>query len=318
MPDIGCGPGWSETQWQTVNNAIAEEFAKASVVSAFLPMYGPLAGSAEAVRKEELSVEGAKIVVSDDATIKLYNLAVKVELSNQQVADEAVPSAILAFRRAANILARVQDDIVFNGFNPANKVGRQQASKHTPTNEVVTNRPDRLSGLADSHDTARVANVIVKNGPDVVRAVARAIAELEDSSYTSPFACVLGNDVFVAVHTPESNLVLPADRIAPMLNGPLLRSGQMPSDSGIVVSLAAGAIDVVVASPPRAQFLQTTEDAKQLFRVFLRFALREKDPGNRPVRAFDFMSENSTSSGTPGLQGKGPAQREGQRTDERK
>jgi hypothetical protein len=38
---------WTEAQWQKVNEAVSEAFAKASVASAFLPCYGPLPGSAE-------------------------------------------------------------------------------------------------------------------------------------------------------------------------------------------------------------------------------------------------------------------------------
>ena len=51
-------------------------------------------------------------------------------------------------------------------------------------------------------------------------------------------------------------MVLPADRIKPLLRGPLLRSGQMDDEQGIVVSLSGTDIDLVVATPPRVQFLQ--------------------------------------------------------------
>jgi hypothetical protein len=45
---------WSDAQWQKVKDAVTEAFGKASVASAFLPMYGPLPGSAETVRNEQL------------------------------------------------------------------------------------------------------------------------------------------------------------------------------------------------------------------------------------------------------------------------
>ena len=111
----------------------------------------------------------------------------------------------------------------------------------------------------------------------MVSEVARAVVELESASHTGPFACVLGTDMFVAAHTPAEGLVLPADRITPILNGPLLRSGRMAPDVGIVVSLAANSIDIVVATAPRAQFLLVNQDAKYCFRVYEKFILRIKD-----------------------------------------
>ena len=118
-------------------------------------------------------------------------------------------------------------------------------------------------------------------------AVVNAIHRLEDSFHPNPFACVLGNTLFDRVHDPSRSLVLPADRITPMLKGgPLLRSGKMEDDVGIVVSLAGNAVDIVVATPPTVQFLQRKEDARFLFRVYERFALRIRDAAKPPVAGF--------------------------------
>ena len=57
--------------------------------------------------------------VEDDTTLKLFNLTVSVELSSEQVNDDGLSSALLAFRRAANTLAQVEDDLVFNGRGDA-------------------------------------------------------------------------------------------------------------------------------------------------------------------------------------------------------
>ena len=116
-------------------------------------------------------------------------------------------------------------------------------------------------------------------GDHLVAEVANAVSELESASHPGPFACVLNTDAFVAVHTPATGLVLPADRITPILNGPLLRSGRINVLGGIVVSLAANSIDIVVATPPRAQFLLRDQDAKYQFRVYEKFILRIKDQG---------------------------------------
>ena len=64
----------------------------------------------------------------------------------------------------------------------------------------------------------------------------------------------------------------------------MLRSGKMNAKTGVVVSLGTNAVDIVIGTPPTAQFLQRTEDAKFLFRVYTRFALRIRDKEKPPVR----------------------------------
>src|SRR5262245_33395344 len=318
---------WSDAQWQKVNDAVTEAFGKASVSSALLPCYGPLSASAENVRKEELDLSDPKVVqIVDNDTIKLFNLRKFVWLSNEQVADESLSGALLAFRRAANKLALVQDDIVFNGYGePRNnaiailKTGFQQMAKGVGADrDVVASGPDGLKGLvhagddgtakqirdqirkppkaakdkapeaakgkaADAEDQAEAAEkddsdtIQAERGRRLVGNVAAAIVQLEKDSHPGPFACILGHNLFVAAHTPSQGLVLPADRIKALLNGPLFRSGQMGPDHGIVVSQAGNDIDLVVATPPKVQFLQVDEEARYIFRVYEKFILRIKD-----------------------------------------
>jgi uncharacterized linocin/CFP29 family protein len=278
---------WSDAQWQKVNNCVTEAFGKASVASAFLPCYGPLAGSTETVRNERLKESPAPpLTISLDGdhvgvNLKLVNLTVKVELSSEQVADETLSNAMLAFQRAANILAQEEDQIVFSGFQPG------PASKPLAS----ASGAGAQEGLADAaaiatFPTFTPPKALAKNadpsvdptGHLLVGQVVDAIRRLENDSYVGPFACVLGDDLFVAAHKASStSLVLPADRILPLLKGPLLRSGEMDQNTGIVVSLSGNAVDVVVGTPPTVQFLQRKEDAKFLFRVYERFVLRIRD-----------------------------------------
>jgi uncharacterized linocin/CFP29 family protein len=282
-----------------------------SVASAFLPCYGPLPPSAEYVKDEKLETvnDGALVKVEDDTTVQLFNLTVKVQLSREQVFDEGLSSALLAFRRAANTLAQVEDDIIFNGFARAadaanvtqDRIGTSLRAdlggvSSNETTKVAVSGPAASRGLDREippefkpfHAVAgNTRAALLAQGEEVVSAVVTAIGFLEDHSHPGPFACILGKGLFVAVHTAGDGLVLPADRITPLLNGPLLRSGKMRDKHGLVVSLANNSIDVVVATPPTAQFLQVTEDAKFLFRVYERFVLRMKDKTVPAVYVFD-------------------------------
>jgi uncharacterized linocin/CFP29 family protein len=307
---------WTEAQWNRVNSAVTEEFTKASVAGAFLPCYGPLEGGAETVKEEIIDVNSATgvIRVSDSRNLPLWNLTVKVELSHQQVVDESLSSASLAFRRAANKLAKAEDYIILSGYSRSGPLVSPGAPRPfllnlpnvapSDLNSLVLSGSDHAIGLAeegtvyngvgapgDRRGFRIVAPIAAPRGPNLVTTIAQAIALLEASSHPGPFTCVLGNQTFVDAHTPMTgSLVLPADRILPMLGGPLLRSSSIESDVGIVVSLAGDAIDIVVATPPTAQFLQISGDAKYLFRVYERFVLRIKDSSTplNPGAVFTF------------------------------
>jgi len=307
--------GWSDSQWQMVNNAVTEAFTKSSVASALLPCYGPLSASAEYVRAERLLDIRTMVSVQDNTTLRLFNLTVDVDLSSEQVADEGLASALLAFRRAANTVAQAEDDIVFNGVGRPRTVVDAFLPPRQPQFDlrgivrpgspddarglVFVDQPNRIVGrgtgpahqiaesaieFAEAIAYAPTAGAQPTPGDFLIGQIARAIVDLETAGHPGPFACVVGADVFVAMHTPAAGLVLPVDRFTPMLNGPLLRSGRMGANRGILVTLAANAIDIVVATPPKAQFLLVDNNARYRFRVYEKFILRIKDPG--VVRGF--------------------------------
>ena len=309
---------WTEAQWNRVNSAITEEFTKASVAGACLPCYGPVGASMEAVSKQQFSFDPTTTVIDidDKLTTPFRTIRVYVSLNSEQVADENLSSALFAFKRAANLLARMEDYLVFVGQNASTApmlslaggggrpiVPSQLANVNTSTNlsapglltdsgikkNYIPVRPDSASP-ANPPTTSRPAarrkgSVASANQPtntygeSLVTNIALAITELEKKGYPGPFACVLGQNAFVEAHRPSAgSLVLPADRITPMIGGPLLRSGSMPQDYGVVASSCGESLDIVVATPPKAQFLQVTGDAKYAFRVYERFILRIKDP----------------------------------------
>jgi len=298
MSDTRTGPGWSAAQWDLVNKAVTEAFGKANVAGRFLPCYGPLADSAEYVRRERVVREpGKPLKVEDDTTLKLFNVTVPVELSGEQVNDEGLSSALLAFRRAANILGHTEDHIIFQGYEKADGTARSlpegvQFVRSGPLRSLGLAVPVTEQGDAEESEeelgkrkealAMRAATRVVlppDPGEAIVTAVVTAIGTLEKDFHPGPFACVLDDRLFDKAHTPvPGSMVLPADRITPFVNGSLFRCGRLPDNTGIVVSLGGSDIDLVVATPPKAQFLQVTDQAKYLFRVYERFRLRIKDP----------------------------------------
>ena len=113
---------WTDEQWARVDQVIQEEASRARVAATFLPLYGPLPPDTDFVRAnrigystETLPPPEQRITIDDKTIIPLATLQVKVFLRSAQLADPDLTSALQMFRRAANILARLEDAVVFNG-----------------------------------------------------------------------------------------------------------------------------------------------------------------------------------------------------------
>jgi uncharacterized linocin/CFP29 family protein len=184
-------------------------------------------------------------------------------------------SALALFRRAANVLARLEDAIVFRGQAAADNGPPGGAGAPPHGWEVHGGGPER--GL---FYPAAGSIPVAANGPALVTAVSQAISRLEAGGYFGPFAVVLGQQFFVEVQTPQTGLVLPQDRIIPFLGGgPLLRSSTLPDNSGVVVALGGVPVELVVATDVSLQFLQLMIDPAFAFRVYEKMSLRIKEPG---------------------------------------
>src|SRR4030095_8077791 len=135
MADSNPQVPWNESQWNRIAQVVRDEARGARVAGNILPLVGPLEADASYVSEEDLIKPNAgsgdeKVAgfsVDDTKTRKLSTLQVKVFLRSAQVADPELSSALTAFRRAANVLARLEDDIVFNG-QPGADQARQSAS----------------------------------------------------------------------------------------------------------------------------------------------------------------------------------------------
>ena len=272
---------WTTEQWDQIQQIVSDEVSKVSVAGSFLACCGPLERSATVVRGQRLSEESDLITVDDVDTLKLWTLAVHVELKQRQLAEESLHGAISAFRRAANLLARAEDAIVFN--NEA-----RPPLSPSPSSPVL-NIPSQCRASGGDNVPGLVA-VGSQNSPGprgaLVSDIASAIATLESSGHLGPFACLLGQEAFIAANTPiPASLVLPKDRIEPLLGTQLLRSSTLQDRQVVVVSLAGDPIDLVVATSPTVQFLNVSDEAKYRFRVYEKFVLRIKEQG--AVSAFE-------------------------------
>lgn len=279
----------SESQWNTVMQTVHNEAIHARVAASFLPLFGPLDGDVQAVPRNKLDYVdgdgGLRMEVIDYDTMRLATLWVNVQLKNAQLADPELASAMIMFRRAAEIMARVEDAIIFNGQAGVGE-GPNDADNVVQCPPVFKVSGGEYSeglvgaGLASNPVPIKAPSEGYDLGQRVYDAVVTGITSIERIGYHGPFALVLGDDLFSAVNSPMPNsMVLPRDGILPFLDAPLLRSNAVPKDKGVLVSLRGAPVEIVVPSDISVRHVNTTADGKHIFRVTQKFVLRIKEAG---------------------------------------
>ncbi|HEV3192185.1 MAG TPA: family 1 encapsulin nanocompartment shell protein [Polyangiaceae bacterium] len=270
---------WDDEQWARVNKVIQDEASRARVAATFLPLYGPLAPSADFVRRDEIGdaeINGIRrLTINDKKVLQLSTLQVKVYLRGAQTADPDMESVLALFRRAANVLARLEDALVFNG-QPGPDRGPSVGVQGLPAVWEVRGG-ERWKGLLDATD--QKVDVARNDSESLVKGVSEAIGILEGKGQFGPHAVVLDQHLFLLAQTPQAGLWLPQDRIIPLLGGgSLLRSSTLPPGKGVVVALGGAPVELVVAKDVSLQFLQVTPDPSFVFRLYEKMVLRIKGP----------------------------------------
>jgi uncharacterized linocin/CFP29 family protein len=286
MADSESQLSWSEDQWSKVRRAVLETASKLRVASSFLPLVGPMPSyvttvpalrmSAHDIAERSRGEAPQRLAVNESEVLTFATISVEVYLRNSEVSDPDLASALSMFCRAAEVIARVEDALVFNGKEDDDKPPKHGDGIVQP--EIYRVEGGKREGLLDvgNNDTVQLGNA----ADAIVTSVVSAIQKLESRGHFGPFACVLGHELFKKATTPTGSLVLPTDRITPFLDGQqVLRSGAIPANSGVVIALAGDAVDLVVATDISVKFMQLTLEPRYVFRVYERITLRVKQQG---------------------------------------
>jgi uncharacterized linocin/CFP29 family protein len=215
---------------------------------------------------------------------QLPTLQVKEFVSNAEMEH---PEASL--RRAADVLARLEDAVVFRGLvaNPA----PPPAPPFIPPAGTLRVRPiweildgevsEGIYGPSDSR-----SHIYFKAAPrsalraNLVTAVYDAIRHLDDvRGEFSPFAVVLGNGLFKAVTIEK--LALPNDIIRLLGGGSLLHSPALDilnGYCGVVVPLGGSPVELVLGADMSLDVQRVDDEPRFVFRVFEKMRLRIKRP----------------------------------------
>jgi len=164
MSDDSCPLPWTSQQWADLRAAAQESAHRSRVASTFLPLVGPLPADQATVPSNWMTVSDARaprlpgeaeqrIEVRAGKTLHLVTASCNVYLRGSEVADPELSAAKAMVRRAAEVLGRVEDAVVFHGVEPG---VAQPMMGGTPVVQpviyTVTGGRD-LTGLLQAPDT---------------------------------------------------------------------------------------------------------------------------------------------------------------------
>jgi uncharacterized linocin/CFP29 family protein len=258
---------WPDELWFRLDQAVHTEVDRTGIVGKILPVQGPMP---DATTVPADVIDERTMTVPDDAVLPIVELSVEFALSEAQVDGEAtLGAAVTLATRAANLLAQAEDLIVLQG---------ESAAAH-PIFEHVKQRGSSGQGLLAAASVGiDVPSPNGHGGERTVEAVARAYAELASKGRWGPYALVLQTQQYADIFEPLANtLVMPVDRLRPLVARGLFGTAALPENSGLVLSVGGSTMDLVVGVEPAVAFLQVDKGGMYHFRVFERLVLRLKD-----------------------------------------
>jgi uncharacterized linocin/CFP29 family protein len=285
---------WNQEIWNRIDQAVHYECKRTKVAAKFLPMYGPIAPSERIVPSDRIVRDEQTLSVDETEIVPVVEIIAEFKLTLQQVESEQEDrTAVTLATRAANHLSQAAL-LIFQG---------QEVTK---MHALFTDKKVKLisgnagSGLVNaappSEDPPKPHPQIVpvakldppqpqaKWGEKTFAAVADAYARLQsgdglEQAHYGPYALVLNYIPYADTHAPlPTTLIMPADRIKPLVTEGFYGTGTLPLLRGILVSLGGNTMDLVMGMDATTAFLQEDPDGRYRFRVFERFVLRLKDP----------------------------------------
>jgi uncharacterized linocin/CFP29 family protein len=272
---------WSQDVWDAIDAAVHDEFHRTAVALKFIPFHGQV-DNAMTVPSDIVDLD--TMTVDESAVIALVELGIEFGLTRQQIAAEVQSLTGLGLAtRAANLLAQAEDAVLFSG--------------DAAFDEAIFTRVQHRSGsagtglLGAAHETVSVQPVSgdpKRYEEHTFDAVVHAYSRLQQRGHNGPYALALRSDEYADTFASAArSIVMPADRIKPLVSLGMFGSGMLPASTGVMVSVGGNTMDLVVGVEPTTEFLQVSDAGAYRFRVFERFALRVKD--NSAIVKLDFQ-----------------------------
>jgi uncharacterized linocin/CFP29 family protein len=226
--------------------------------------------------------------VDETATTPLVEILADFKLTAQQVdREEELMTAVTLATRAANLLAQAEDVLIFQGQAAAVEGPQQHPLfKDGKVRLLSGNAGTGLLGGLPDIQTVQVEPIDddpLRFGERTFEEVAEAYSRLQsgeglEQAHYGPYALVLHHEPYADTYAPlATTLIMPADRIKPLVTAGFYGTGTVPPLTGLLVSLGGNTMDLVVGMDVTTSFLQEDPDGRYRLRVWERFALRRKD-----------------------------------------
>ncbi|HLH23705.1 MAG TPA: family 1 encapsulin nanocompartment shell protein [Chloroflexota bacterium] len=260
----------TDAEWDQID-AVAEDTARRALVGRrIVPVLGPLGAGVEVVpdyvfRGTERG--GLDLTGDDEAGLvrpsehrflpipllyKDFELHWRDLAMHQQI---ALPLDTGPVATAANIVARTEDDLIFNGNAALGYEGLLNAAGR---------------GVLRISDWAGIGNAF--------RDVVTATQYLTDAGFYGPYAVVASPRMYAAMNRVYENTgVLEIEQVQKLAASGVYRSAAIPDGNALVLATGASYMDLVVAQDLVVAYL-TAENLNHYFRVLESVVLRIKRP----------------------------------------
>jgi hypothetical protein len=292
---------WGKETWANIDKAVHDEAHRVRIAMKYIPICmttsDALSIPADTIETVDQNGVGIPLMVDEGKTISIFEILTGFSMTKQQVSREGdVKTAITLATRATNILMQGEDILMFQGddaleksenAHPLFKSGRIRHRNNSfgpgllgavagipqtsggPSSQTILVYPTRV-------DTETVA--LNRYGENTFGAVSEAYSRLQSKGHYGPYALALHSDIYADTFAPlPTTLIMPADRIKPLVTAGFHGTGTLPFRTGVLVSLGGNTMDLVVGMDAITVFLQEDTEGLYQFRVFERFTLRLKD-----------------------------------------
>jgi len=290
---------WSQELWDRLDSAVHDEIHRILVARRVVPIV-PMADALTVPADTVIQNDGNGLLQVNEAEVRsIIEIWVEFALTKQQVEGEAnLSTAVTLATRAANLLAQ-GEDLLINQGDPV--------LKNHPiftTGRIHTRAGPGPAGLTVPDSLPDPKNQIIpvpfsdpdarKYGENTFTAVSLGYSLLQGRGHYGPYALMLPTEPYADTHAPlKDTLIMPADRISPLVEDRFYGTGTLPGTQpeeakslGVLLSLGGNTLDLVIGRDATVAFVQEDNEGLYRFRVFERFALRDKDPSGRVLLDF--------------------------------
>jgi uncharacterized linocin/CFP29 family protein len=258
-------------QWEQIDEVVEETGRRSLVGRRIVPLLGPLGAGVQVVPDDVFrdADRGGIDMLGEDEDVGIVRGAERRQVpipllykdfrlhwrdleTNRQL---PMPLDTGPAAAAASVVARTEDDLIFNGNA---RLGHQ--------------------GLLNAAGRGVVAMSDWNALGSAFRDVVAATQYLSDAGFYGPYATVTSPRLYAAMNRVYENTgVLEIEQVQKLTSGGVYRSAAVPDGLAVVVATGSSNMDLVVAQDLTAAYV-STENLNHIFRVLEAVILRIKRP----------------------------------------